>query len=59
MGADEETCECITSRGRVRRRILERRAPAFLFFERTGDTAGLQFWVRSMKDSFRLVLAVE
>ncbi len=53
-GADGETRECMTSRGRVRQRILERRAPGFLSFERTGDTAGLQCWVRSMKDSFRL-----
>jgi hypothetical protein len=54
MGSDGETRECATSRGRVRQRILERRAPEFLSFERTGDTAGLRCWVRSMKDTFRL-----
>jgi len=54
MGADGETRECVTSRGRVRQRILERRAPEFLCFERTDDTVGLRCWLRSMKDSFRL-----
>jgi len=48
------TRECVTSRGRVLQRILERRSPEFLSFERTDDTAGLRCWLRSMKDSFRL-----
>ena len=54
LGADGESRECVTSRGRVRQRILERRAPEFLCFERTDDTAGLRCWLRSMKESFRL-----
>jgi len=54
LGADGSTRECVTSRGSVRQRILERRAPELLSFERTGDTAGLRRWIRSMKDTFRL-----
>jgi hypothetical protein len=54
LGTDGETRECVTRRGRVRQRILERRAPEVLSFERTGDTAGLRRWIRSMKDTFRL-----
>ncbi len=54
MGTDADTRECVSSRGRVRQRILERRAPERLTFERIGDTVGLQCWLRSMKDSFRL-----
>ena len=54
MGTDGQTRECVTSRGRIRQRLLQRRAPEFLSFERTDDTARLQCWLRSMKDSFRL-----
>jgi len=54
LGTDGETRECVTRRGRVRQRFLERRAPEVLSFERTDDSAGLRRWIRSMKDTFRL-----
>src|SRR3982751_4610829 len=50
MGTDGATRECVNSHGLVR----ERRAPELLTFERTGDTVGLQYWLKSMRDSFRL-----
>ena len=54
LGEDGETRECVTSRGRVRQRILERRAPELLTFERIDDSAGLDRWIRSMSDTFLL-----
>ena len=54
LGSDGETRECVTHRGRVRQRILKRRAPEVLSFERTDDSAGLRRWIRSMRDTFRL-----
>jgi hypothetical protein len=54
LGTDGETRECVTRRGRIRQRILERCAPEVLSFERTDDSAGLRRWIRSMKDTFRL-----
>ena len=39
LGTDGETRECVTPRGRVRQRILQRRAPEFLSFERIDDSA--------------------
>jgi hypothetical protein len=54
LGEDGQTRECVTDRGRVSQRILERRPPELLAFERVTDTAGLDFWLRSMKDTFLL-----
>jgi hypothetical protein len=54
LGEDGQTRECVTDRGRVSQRILERRPPELLAFERVTDTAGLGRWVRSMKDTFLL-----
>jgi hypothetical protein len=54
LGKDGRTRECVTDRGRVVQRIVERRAPERLAFERVSDTAGLERWVRSMKDTFIL-----
>ncbi len=54
LADDGRTRECVTDRGRVEQRILERRAPELLSFERVRDTAGLERWVTSMKDTFTL-----
>jgi hypothetical protein len=54
LGEDGQTRECVTDRGRVSQRILERRPPELLAFERVADTAGLEFWLHAMKDTFLL-----
>lgn len=54
LSPDGQGRECQTSRGRIRQRILDRRAPEYLAFERTSDRVGLGLWLRSMKDAFTL-----
>ena len=54
LSPDGQSRECLTSRGRIWQRILERRAPEVLAFERESDTVGLRYWLRSMRDSFTL-----
>lgn len=56
---DGLTRECITDRGRVEQRILERRPTERLAFERVRDSVGLDRWVVSMKDTFILEDAPE
>jgi len=54
LGKDGLTRECITDRGRVEQRILERRPSELLSFERVRDSVGLDRWILSMKDTFLL-----